>query len=205
VALEVNSLTSWDSLLNLLTQKPVRFTVEGVRLKGSSEPGVFGSFTYTGGKAWKFELLADLNETNLKDLQWLDPDNLTGATGVTQGKIRFTQAAGSEPVFDMHLNAPQPGGSLQAKFFDLFLPYLPQSREKDKVARLALEDQRLVKYQTADLRVEMPQSNQMKILLQILVLDYNLKLTLNVTVRTDSKDAFFQIARIMGLIEVKLS
>jgi hypothetical protein len=43
----------------------------------------------------------------------------------------------------------------------------------------------------------------MKILLQIFIPAYNLKLTVNTTIRTDAKDAFSQIARIMGLIEVK--
>jgi len=43
----------------------------------------------------------------------------------------------------------------------------------------------------------------MKILLQIFIPAYNLKLTLNATIRTDEKTAFSQIARLIGLIEVK--
>lgn len=205
VPLEIQSLVSRNSLLRLLVSKPVEFVFEGVRPQGSARPGVLGQCSFQNGKDWRFELLADLNETNLEDVRWIDPQNLSGATGTTRGKIRFVQEAGQGPVFDMDLEAPQPGGALQAKFFDLFLPYLPASNEKKKVARLVSENQRLVEYRTASLSVQMPQSDQMKILLRILVLDYNLNLTLNVTIRTDGKDAFSRIAQIMGFLEVKTS
>jgi len=105
----------------------------------------------------------------------------------------------------MSLDAPEPGGNLQAKFFEIFMPYLPRSAQKEKVAGLVSEGQKLVRYKAAGLEVSMPQSNEMKILLRILVLDYNLKLMLNMTVRTDSEDAFSKIAQILGLIEVKLT
>ena len=204
VPLEVRSLASENSLLLLLSAKPVRFVVEGIHPRGSVRQGMKGTFSFRGGKDWQFEFLADFNDTDLEDLRWIDPQNLGGATGDVKGTIKYLQSAESDPVFEMKLDAPEPGGALQAKFFDLFLPYLPQSAEKERVARLVTKEQRLVKYQTAGLEVQMPQSDRMKILLRILVLDYNLKLTLNVDIKTDSKDTFFQIARIMGLIEVKL-
>jgi hypothetical protein len=203
VPLEVRSIASRDSLLLLLTQRPVRFTVDGIRPAGSPRKGANGEFSFRAGKAWRFELAVDLNDTDLEDVRWIDPQNLAGAAGAARGKISFVQSAGSDPVFAMNLEAPEPGGVLQADFFDIFLPYLPASVEKEKVSRLISTGKRLVKYKTAGLQVAMPQSDRMKVLLRILVLDYNLKLTLNADIRTDSKDTFFQIARIMGLIEVK--
>ena len=203
VPLELDSFKSLDSLLLLLTSKPIRFIFKGGRPEGVSG-GLSGSCTFAGGKAWKLELLGDLTETDLKDLRWLDPDDLSGATGATEGTFRFVQSADGETDFDMHLKAPHPGGELQAKFFDVFLPYLPTSAQRAKVKEITLEGDRLIKYQTADLQVGMPRTDQMKIFLQILILDYNLKLTLNVIVNADSKDAFYQIAQILGLIEVKI-
>lgn len=205
VPLELRSLESQDSLLLLLTTKPVRFVFNGLRPQGSAREGFFGDFSYQGGKAWRFTFSGDFSRLDLEDLIWLAPQDLEGATGALKGKIRFSQEADQNPVFTLSLDAPQPGGKLQAKFFDLFLPYLPPSVQKERVVRLVSGKQPLVRYQTASAEVQLPQSDLMKIILKIMVLDYNLKLTLNVTVRTDEKNSFMQIARLMGLIEVKLS
>lgn len=205
VLLEMKSVESQDSLLSLLAQKPVLFLFEGARPKNSSREGVFGSFSFRAGKSWSFDFTADFQKTDLEDFQWLSPQDLEGATGAMNGKLIFTQEAGKYPVFDMNLEAPQPGGRLQARFFDLFLPYLPKSVQKERVVKLVSKKEQLVQYQNAELQVGLPQSDRMKILLHILVLDYNLKLTLNVEVRMDQKNAFSQIAQLMGMIEVKLS
>jgi hypothetical protein len=50
----------------------------------------------------------------------------------------------------------------------------------------------------------MPSGDRVKVLLHILILDYNLNLTLNAEIRTDSKNAFFKIAQYLGMVEVKL-
>ncbi len=114
----------------------------------------------------------------------------------------FRQILGREPEFSLDLEAPEPGGNIQARFFDLFLPYLPASLQKERVQKVS-ESQQLVRYGRAALRVNLVRSDNMKILLQIFIPGYNLKLTLNSTILTDQKDAFSQIARLMGLIEVK--
>ncbi len=150
----------------------------------------------------RFELTADLGKTGLEDWQWLDPQNLGGATGAMKGSLTFRQILGREPEFSMDLEAPEPGGNIQARFFDLFLPYLPTSVQKERVQKVA-QSQQLVRYGRAALRVNLVQSDNMKILLQIFIPAYNLKLTLNATIRTDEKTAFSQIARLIGLIEVK--
>ncbi|OQA55369.1 MAG: hypothetical protein BWY42_01480 [Candidatus Omnitrophica bacterium ADurb.Bin277] len=140
----------------------------------------------------------------LEDFRWLDPDNLDGASGKVGGHIRFRRTGDQAPFFEMTLDAPDPGGSLQAKFFDLFLPYLPASVQRKRVEKLAGRGERLVRFKTADLKVEMPEGDRMKVLLHILVLDYNLKLQLSMEVRTDSENALLKIARWMGVVEVKL-
>ena len=202
VPLAVKSLESQDSLFLLILQKPVRFLFEGIRPEVSARMGISGNFLLQTGPAARFELTSDLGKTGLEDWQWLDPQNLDGATGAMKGTLTFRQILGREPEFSLDLEAPEPGGNIQARFFDLFLPYLPTSVQKERVQKVS-QSQQLVRYARAVLRVNLAQSDLMKILLQIFIPAYNLKLTLNATIRTDEKTAFSQIARLMGLIEVK--
>ncbi len=203
VPLEIRSLESLDPLFLLLRSEPVHFVFEGARPKGSSRDGLLGEIVVLGGKDWRVEASADFKNTDLEDLRWLDPQNLDGANGAMNGKLTCVQVAGREPTFDLSVTMPQPGGMVQARFFDLFLPYLPESVQKDRVVKLVSGNKQLVRYQTAEVAVNLPQPDVMKILVRILVLDYNLKLTLNMIVHTDQKDSFSQIARLMGLIEAK--
>jgi len=202
VPLAIRSLESQDPLFLFISQKPVRFIFEGLRSQVSSRMGISGNFVIQTGSASRFELTSDLGKTALEDWQWLDPQNLDGATGAMKGSLTFRQISGQEPEFSLDLEAPEPGGNIQARFFDLFLPYLPTSLQKERVQKVS-KSQQLVRYGRAALRVNLSQSDLMKVLLQIFIPAYNLKLTLNATVRTDEKNAFSQIARLMGLIEVK--
>ncbi|HNX68607.1 MAG TPA: hypothetical protein PLL75_07465 [Candidatus Omnitrophota bacterium] len=205
VPVEIRFLESLDPLYFLLGSRPVRFVFAGVRPKGSVHGGVLGHCVVRGGKNWRIEFTADLGRTDLSDFVWLDPSNLGGATGAVKGTLHVEQAAGGDPVVEMTVEAPEPGGEIQAKFFDLFLPYLPPSVQKERVLKLTGGKEQLVRYQTAGLEVRLPRTDRMKVLLRILVLDYNLKLTLNADIRTDQRDAFSQIAQLLGLIEVKTS
>ena len=202
VPLEVKSMESQDSLFLFISQKPVRFIFEGIRPQISSRMGISGNFMIQTGPVSRFELTADLGKTGLEDWQWLDPQNLGGATGAMNGSLTFRQILGQEPEFSMDLEDPEPGGNIQARFFDLFLPYLPTSVQKERVQKIS-KNQQLVRYGRAALRVNLVRSDNIKILLQIFIPAYNLKLTLNAMIRTDEKTAFSQIARLMGLIEVK--
>lgn len=202
VPLVVKTLESQDSLFLFISQKPVRFIFEGIRPEISSRLGISGNLLIQTGPASRFELTADLGKTGLEDWQWLDPQNLGGATGAMKGSLTFRQSSGREPEFSMDLEAPEPGGNIQARFFDLLLPYLPTSPQRERVQK-ASQSTPLVQYNRAALRVNLVQSDSLKVLLQIFIPAYNLKLTVNTTIRTDAKDAFSQIARIMGLIEVK--
>jgi len=199
VALEIKSLRSEDSLLLLICQEPIHFTFEGVRPQGSSNDGISGTLMIQTSGSPRFEATVDFGKTGLEDWQWLNPENLEGATGATKGTLTFRQITGKDPEFSMNLEAPEPGGNIQARFFDLFLPYLPTSLQKEKVLKVS-QSQKLIRYQTASLEASLPRSDRLKILLRIFIPDYNLKLTLNADIRTDAKDAFAQIARLMGLI-----
>jgi hypothetical protein len=202
VPLEIASVESQDPVYFFITEKPVRFIFSGFRPRGCSRPGTSGTFMIQSGKDWRIEFDANLSATDLEDWQWLEPDNLEGSTGSMKGAISFRQSAGQEAEFSMDLEAPQPGGHIQARFFDIFLPYLPTTVQKQKVQKV-VQSKELVRYDQAALKVSLPQSDNLKILLEIFIPVYNLKLKLNANIKTDQKDAFAQIARIMGLIEVK--
>lgn len=202
VPLVIKSLESQDALFLFIFQKPVHFIFDGIRPEISSRAGLSGNLMIQTGPASSFELTADLGKTVLEDWQWLDPQNLGGATGTMKGNLTFRQITGQEPEFSMDLEAPEPGGNIQARFFDLLLPYLPTSPQRERVQKASKSEQ-LVQYNRAALRVNLTQSDLVKIFLQIFIPAYNLKLTVNTTIRTDAKNAFSQIARLMGLIEVK--
>ena len=202
VPLAIKSLESQDSLFLFIFQKPGRVLFDGIRPQISSRLGLSGHFILQTGPAPRFELTADLGKTGLEDWQWLDPQNLGGATGAMKGSLTFRQILGREPEFSLDLEAPEPGGNIQARFFDLFLPYLPTSVQKERVQKVS-KSQQMVRYGRAAFRVNLAEGNPIKILLQIFIPSYNLKLTLNATIRTDEKTAFSRIARLMGLIEVK--
>ncbi len=202
VPLNIYAIASRETLFSLITGKPVHFTIEGLRPQNSSRSGISGTCAIQTRPVLCFEIAADFGSTDLEDWQWIDPQNLGGATGAMKGALTFSQTLGQEPAFSMNLEAPQPGGNIQARFFDVFLPYLPFSVQKERVQKV-VESQKLIRYHQANLTVQMAQSDLIKIHLQIFIPDYNLKLTLNADVRTDEKKAFSQIARIMGLIEVK--
>ncbi|MFH1800151.1 MAG: hypothetical protein ABH891_04810 [Candidatus Omnitrophota bacterium] len=199
VPLAIKSLESQDPLFFFFSQKPVHFLFEGIRPEISSRLGISGNLIIQTGPTPSFELNADFGKTGLEDWQWLDPQNLGGATGSLKGSLTFRQISGREPEFSLDLEAPEPGGNIQARFFDLFLPYLPTSFQRERVQKVS-QSQQLIRYGRAALRADMPQSDRMKILLQIFIPAYNLKLTLNATIRTDEKSTFSQIARLMGLI-----
>ena len=78
------------------------------------------------------------------------------------------------------------------------VPHLPESAQKDKIARIVAEGPWLIRYKKANVEISMPENNVMKIFLRILLLDYNLELNLNTEIRTDSKNAFTQITQAMG-------
>jgi hypothetical protein len=204
VPFTMDSVVSVDPVTFFLQGKPVRFSFGGLKPEGSVSSGVCGEFLLRFATRFRFELTARMDGLSIEDLRWLDPASLEGASGAVRGTIRYAQEGDDPPVFEMRLDAPEPGGLLQAKFFDLFLPYLPASAQKKIVQKLAGKGERLVQFRQADLAVSMPSGDRVKVLLHILILDYNLNLTLNAEIRTDSKNAFFKIAQYLGMVEVKL-
>ena len=103
---------------------------------------------------------------------------------------------GAEQEFDLLVNVAPPGGRLQARFFDILLPYLPTA---DKEALAKIRQAETVDYKEANAIVKLDGKDSLKILLNIRVPEYNLNLNLNLTVHVEDNEAFFQLAHVMGI------
>ena len=192
--------------MNLVFQKPLEFDFEGLRPEGAGTgaEGIRGKALWQGGKDWKFELHAEADRVALSDFQWVNPENLGGASGDLQGEITFKTDAHENTGFEVHLRVPEPGGNIPSKFFDLLLPYLPQLKNQEKIQEIRAIH-RLLAYRNADLEIKLLASDKMKIAFHILIPDYNVDLHLKVDVRLDEKNAFRQLAQLAGLMQVTTS
>lgn len=202
VPVKVNRIVSENSLLNYLFGKPVRYRFEGARPASSRYRGLEGLAVSQLGKSGVFELSASIREMDLGDITWMNPENLRGSSGRMVGSLFVRVGPEITPVFRMELTVHEPGGKLQAQFFDILVPLLPQYEAIGKLRALA-GSLRLVGYSNAEVRAELAENDRLKIFFHILIPDYNLNLNVNLEVRTDEKNAFFKLAQILGLIEVR--
>lgn len=190
-----------DPLTHFLQHKPVHATFQ-LRPQASKHPGLQGNAVFYNDAATAFTLEARFLGVGLEEMAVLDPDHLKGASGVLTGDLYLKASLQGQEVFRLKLNVVPPGGRLQARFFDLLLPYLPAA---DKVVLETIRATQTVRYQEADLAAELTGPEVLNVLLHIQVPDYNLSLNLNVKVRVEASDAFSQLAEVMGLIKVQTS
>lgn len=196
---EINHIQTEDSLLRFFQSKPIRVTFESLRPRGSSHPGVQGECVLFNDKTGTFVLNARFLELYLEEVEALDPVNLRGAEGKMTGDFHLKTDASGDQSFQMNLVSKNPGGRLQAHFFDLLTPYLPGA-ERAVIKTLSGLD--TVRYQEAELRAGLPKPGVMKLFFHISVPDYNLNLNLNLEIRVEDNEAFFQLAELLGLIQV---
>jgi hypothetical protein len=201
VPLRIQRIESLDSLLGIFSKQGVRFHFTGLRPANSQSLGISGIFQTKAGKNWRSEMRADVQSLDLADIRWINPDNLDGSAGELRGDITFKADHASEPELGITLLVQEPGGKLQSKFFDVLLPYLPQLPDKVKIAKLA-DTNALVGFKEAELKAQLVSTDKIKVFLHILVPDYNLNLNLNLEIRVDEKNAFGELARIMGLVRI---
>ncbi len=201
VPFQIENLVSEDPLTHFLRNRPVTFRFTGLRTAASQYKGAEGVLTVLGGKEGYVDFRSEVKELGLEDITWLNPDNLEGSTGRMTGHMTFRSDARQDPALGMELLIQEPGGRIQAQFFDLLLPYLPQFKNVDKIKTLASQKS-LVKYKNAALIVTLKESDKMKVFLHIMIPDYNISLNLNLEIRTDKKNAFMEIAQLLGLFEV---
>lgn len=196
--IEIHRIVLKEPVTDFLFQKPVRIDFERLRPQGSSNEGVRGRVIFNEGAKGAFELKADLTGLGLEEITRLDPVNLKGASGTLSGSLVFK--TGGAEALHINLKVSEPGGRLQARFFDVLLPYLPLA---DQQALGAIKDLKTVRYREADFEAALEGPETVKCLLHIRVPDYNLNLNLNMKIRVENQESFWELARFLGLLEAR--
>lgn len=198
--IQIQGIQVKDPVTHFVFAKPVRIAFSRFRPLSFEGPGVNGEAILRNDKAGNFELKAQFLGLDLDSLTPLNPENLKGASGRFTGDFHLDTSTSGKESFTLNLKVMEPGGQLQAKFFDLLLPYLPTA---DQAALAMISQTQMIHYKEADLKIRRDSPDAVKLLLHILVPDYNLNLNLNVTVRVEDQNAFFELAKIFGLINVE--
>jgi len=202
VAVELQSVESIEPLYRLLFLKPVHFAFTRLKPTGSPHPGVSGKAQVRAGFKWDFTLEANVESLGLEDITWVNPDSLAGSSGRMMGTLEVKADYTGHSEFKMELSVPEPGGSLQARFFDSVTPYLPKTKKKSKKnAETLAATHETIGYQQADLTAQLENDDQVKMLLRIMIPDYNLKLNLTLLVKVDEKNAFLKLFQLLGIIQ----
>jgi len=202
VAIELQSLSSQEPLYQLLFLKPIHFGFSGLKPAGSLNPGISGQVEALAKKNWAFALYANIDSLGLEDIIWVNPDGLAGSSGRMVGVVEVKADASGHSEFKMELAVPEPGGSLQARFFDSVTPYLPKTKKKTKnKAETLAATHETIGYREAQLTAQLAQDDQVKMLLRIMIPDYNLKLNLTLLVKVDEKNAFLKLFQLLGIIQ----
>ncbi len=196
---EIRDIRVQDSVFNFLLRRPVRLTFDSLRPRHSPHPGVRGEARLIPA-AGTFTLDADFLGLYLEELVALDPEHLKGSSGALKGHFHLLVPAEGEPEFELKLRIEEPGGRLQARFFDLLLPYLPAA---DRTALESIGGLKTVKYRKADLNVALAGAETVNVLLSIAVPDYNLNLNLNLKILVESGEVFAKLAELLGLLQGK--
>ena len=197
---EVALVESTKPLTQLLWQKPLPLRFEGARPAASSQGGIHGEALVQGGENGFFELRGDVQSLWLQHLVRLNPEVLQGASGELKGEFTLKSTAGGDPAFQGRLRVEEPGGELQARLFDLLIPYLPQTQSTQTLEQLASSGA-VIHYDNADLNLDMTETSRLKIFLRILVPEYNLDLHLNLEIRLSGEATFTELLDLLGIIK----
>lgn len=198
---EIGWVKSRGAVPLIFSKEGLLFDFKNVRPRGSSRKGVHGDLQLYAGREWFSKLRLDIEALDLEDIQWLDPNDLTGSNGEMKGSVTFVSNYKKEIGFYADLKISEPGGLLQERFFESLKPYLPAVTQiKGKIKR---DGRDMVSFRTAHLNVRLLDSDTVIGLFQIQIPEYNIILNLNLTVKLDEKNGFSQLFDIMSLIKVK--
>lgn len=203
VALEIQSIESQGPVTDFFLKQGLVLVFKGFRPGQSQHGGIQGTSHLRGGREGFIDLRAEVDGLDLHEIEWLNPENLSGATGELRGEMTFRSDTKGEVSYSARLQVEEPGGHVQTRFFDLLKPYLPQQLEtREKIDHL-LATGGVVGFREASLQADWAESDRMKVFLHITVPDYNLVLNLNLEIRVDEKNAFMQLTQLMGLLKIQ--
>ncbi len=128
-------------------------------------------------------------------------ETLKGASGAFSGTLEMTSDEHGLTSFSMNLLSDEGGGKLQARFFDLFLNFLPGTNRNEVLERLSGIE--IVPFREADMKMSLVSPEVIKAFVHVLIPDYNLNLNLNAEIRLEEGSSFLELSRALGLVEVK--
>jgi hypothetical protein len=197
---ELYQLEILQPITDFLFAKPVTVRFEQLGAQNKKSKGVKGTVLLYNDKVGTFELRADFEEVYLQEYTLLNRDNLEHATGRVEGNVFVKGDAKQTESFQLKLEVKPPGGQVQARFFGALTPYLPVA-QKQILAKIRSSE--VVDYKEMNLKAELASNEEVKMLLHMGVPEYNLNLNLNITLRVEDQEAFYQLAQVMGLIKVE--
>lgn len=195
----MESLESETAVTDALKTSGVWFTFKNLRLQPDGG-SISGRILYTPKKEWYLTGIANVSNLDLRELRWMNPENLKGASGPLNGNVNFQLNTSGAQFFHFNLRVKEPGGKLPSQLFSSLTPYIPAAPHKAALRQLSEEG--TVGFKTASLQTDLTDPQKMKVVLQILIPEYNLNLNLNLEVRIDQKHAFSQLIQVMGLIKI---
>ncbi len=204
VRIEMAEIRSEDPLYRILALKPMHFRFSGLKPSGPAPSAISGTAMLLAGRKWNYEVSAQVENLGIEEISWVNPDSLAGASGSVSGQLTLGMDYSGHSQFVLRLAIPEPGGSLQARFFDAVTPYLPQKLNQKKLQELS-QTQELIHYTHASLEGQLEEDERVKMLLRISIPDYNLNLNLNVLVRVDEKNAFLKLFQLLGILQTQPS
>ena len=203
VDLTVESIET-NSLINILKPSGLLILADGAKPAQAQGRGLSIEAKSVIINKSSFELTAETNDLDLADLTWLDPENLAGASGNLVGNIYLFQEGKKQPILKSELSVKEPGGNLQARFFQMLVPYLPKAQVKSALKKIE-SNQGLVEYKEAKSTFSLDNPQELKVFLHITVPVYNLVLNLNMTVKLDEENGFAKLAQLAGLVKIKVA
>lgn len=199
------SITSAYSALpikKILSAPSAAFPFSGFHFAADDQAVINGELRFFNGPQARLEVDSAIQNLDLSYLEWVNPENLKGMSGKTDGALHFAAASAGDVAFKLRLTARESGGNLQARLFQTLSPYLPANALPADAA-WEKDPYRVIHFETASVESETVDKNRMKVLLKLLVPDYNLNLNLNVEVRFDTDNPLSKLTKIMGLITVR--
>lgn len=197
---EIDDVTIKDPVTNFIFKKPVEITFEQFRPQTSTYLGMKGKLILANNKDGTFELETAFEELYLEELTNFNPKVLRGSSGKVVGTFYLKSQKSGQQQIKLRLSVSPPGGRVQARFFDVLLPYLPVA-DKATLAKIRVAE--TVTYKLANVAAELESKNSLKLLLNIQVPEYNFNLNLNLTLRVEDDKAFIQLAQLLGLAKVE--
>lgn len=200
VPFQIPLVFSENRVTDLFSSQGLLLRFEKFQFKALRDRGVGGTLRLKSGRLWSSELEAEVKSLDLEEFEWLNPENLSGATGELRGRFILKTGADRDPELLLELKVEEPGGTLPSKAFSPLLAYLPESLQREYVRELT-SDSGLIRYSSGVFRVDLSRADRMKLFLHMAIPDYNLDINLNLEIRVEEADTFSKIVQLMAHVK----